>query len=164
VNGYDCDYAVIGSGFDSSLRLVLVRRWLKRSSSRLATRVDAPHRVPTYIPIANDFTRRMADRMNAVPLSSLSEVLLDAPATAHILGGCVIAESASEGVVGLDQRAFGYENLYICDGSVIPANLCVNPALSILAFSERAMSRIPPVDRMRFLAVDREWQVEGLLL
>ncbi len=154
---------VVMQDFDSSLRLVLARRWLKRSSSTLATRVDASHRVPTYIPIANDFARRMADRMNAVPLSSLSEVLLDAPATAHILGGCVIAESASEGVVGLDQRAFGYENLYICDGSVIPANLGVNPALSILAFSERAMSRIPPVDNMRFLAVDREWRVERLL-
>jgi cholesterol oxidase len=119
--------------------------------------------VPTYIPIANDFARRMAEKMNAVPLSSLSEVLLDAPATAHILGGCVIAESPDEGVVDLDQRAHGYQNLYVCDGSVIPANLGVNPALSILAFAERAMARIRPISDVKYLEVDREWGVEELL-
>jgi cholesterol oxidase len=154
---------VVMQDLDSRLRLVLARRWLKRSSTRLATRVDARRRVPTYIPIANDFARRMAERMNAVPLSSLSEVLLDAPATAHILGGCVIAETPQEGVVDLDQHAFGYQNLFVCDGSVIPANLGVNPALSILAFAERAMAQIPSADEVRFLAVDREWQVERLL-
>ena len=154
---------VVMQDLDSSLQLVLARRWLKRSSSKLATRVEARHRVPTYIPIANDFARRMAERMNAVPLSALSEVMLDAPATAHILGGCVIAESPNEGVVDTDQRAFGYDNLYVCDGSVIPANLGVNPALSILAFAERAMARIPAVKETKYLAVDREWQVEGLL-
>jgi cholesterol oxidase len=154
---------VVMQDIDSSLRLVLARRWLKRSSRTLATRVEAAHRVPTYIPIANDFARRMARRMNAVPLSSLSEVLLDAPATAHILGGCVIAETSREGVVDLDQRAFGYQNLYVCDGSVIPTNLGVNPALSILAFAERAMARVPAIEETRYLAVDREWQVERLL-
>jgi cholesterol oxidase len=154
---------VVMQDLDSSLRLVLARRWLTRSSARLATRVETGHRVPTYIPIANDFARRMAEKMNAVPLSSLSEVLLDAPATAHILGGCVIAESPDEGVVDLDQRAHGYQNLYVCDGSVIPANLGVNPALSILAFAERAMARIRPISDVKYLEVDREWGVEELL-
>ena len=154
---------VVMQDLDSSLRLELVRRRWKGSSSTLATRVDARNRVPTYIPIANDFARRMAARMNAVPLSSLSEVLLDAPATAHILGGCVIAETPAEGVVDLDQSAFGYRNLYVCDGSVIPANLGVNPALSILAFAERAMARIPAVGEARYLEVDREWRVERVL-
>ena len=33
--------------------------------------------------------------------------------------------------------------MYICDGSIIGANLGVNPSLTITALSERAMSHIP---------------------
>ena len=38
---------------------------------------------------------------------------------------------------------FGYENLLVCDGSAVPANVGVNPSLTITALAERAMSRIP---------------------
>ena len=41
-------------------------------------------------------------------------------------------------------RVFGYKNMYICDGSVVAANLGVNPSLTITALAERAMSFIPP--------------------
>ena len=40
-------------------------------------------------------------------------------------------------------RVFGYRNMYVCDGSVISANLGVNPSLTICALTERAMSYIP---------------------
>jgi cholesterol oxidase len=48
------------------------------------------------------------------------------------------------GVVDSRNRLFGYRNLYVCDGSVIAANLGVNPSLTICALTERAMSYIPP--------------------
>ncbi len=55
----------------------------------------------------------------------------------------------------------------ICDGSVIPDNLGVNPTLSILAFSERAMSFIPARDgderAIRWLIADERWKVKELL-
>jgi len=35
--------------------------------------------------------------------------------------------------------------MYICDGSVIAANLGVNLSLTIGALTERAMSYIPPI-------------------
>jgi choline dehydrogenase-like flavoprotein len=40
-------------------------------------------------------------------------------------------------------RAFGYENLLVCDGSVVPANPGVNPSLTITALAEHAMSHVP---------------------
>ena len=39
-------------------------------------------------------------------------------------------------------RVFGYENLWVVDGSMIPSNLGVNPSLTITALAEHAMSRI----------------------
>jgi cholesterol oxidase len=32
----------------------------------------------------------------------------------------------------------------VCDGSAVPANLGVNPSLTITALAEYAMSKIPP--------------------
>ena len=77
------------------------------------------------------------------PKGSWFEVLLDAPTTAHILGGCVMGEDAEKGVVDDRGRVFGYPGLYVADGSVIPANLNVNPSLTIAAISEYFMAQIP---------------------
>ena len=100
-------------------------------------------RIPSYIPIANQVTRRMAERMDGYPKGSWFEVLLDAPTTAHILGGCVMGESPEEGVVDRQGRMFGYPGLFIADGSVVPANLNANPALTITALAEYIMDQVP---------------------
>jgi len=100
-------------------------------------------RIPTYIPQANDFARRVAALAGGTPMSMVTEVLFDVPGTAHILGGCAIGGSPGEGVVDARNRLFGYRNAYVCDGSVIAANLGVNPSLTICALAERAMSKIP---------------------
>jgi len=76
-------------------------------------------------------------------MSMLPEILFNVPGTAHCIGGCVIADSSSNGVVDSHHRVFGYRNMYICDGSVVAANLGVNPSLTITALAERAMSFIP---------------------
>jgi cholesterol oxidase len=76
-------------------------------------------------------------------MSMLPEILFNVPGTAHCLGGCVIGDSPANGIVDSQQRVFGYQNMYICDGSVVSANLGVNPSLTITALAERAMSFIP---------------------
>jgi len=101
-------------------------------------------KVPTYIPRANEFAEKFAQLTGGFPMSMLPEILFDIPGTAHCIGGCVIADSSTNGVVDGRHRVFGYKNMYICDGSVVAANLGVNPSLTITALAERAMSFIPP--------------------
>jgi len=101
-------------------------------------------KVPTYIPQANDFAKRFASLAGGTAMSTLPEILFDVPGTAHCIGGCVIAGSSADGVVDSQHHVFGYKNMYICDGSVVAANLGVNPSLTITALAERAMSFIPP--------------------
>ncbi len=55
----------------------------------------------------------------------------------------MIGRSAEDGVIDTDHRVFGYENLLVCDGAAVPANVGVNPSLTITALAERAMSRVP---------------------
>ncbi len=109
----------------------------------LQTEQDPERPNPTFIPIANKAAEWFAERTGGIAQSALTEALFNIPTTAHILGGAVIAPDAEEGVVDADQRVFGYENLLVCDGSAIPANVGVNPSLTITALAEHAMSRVP---------------------
>lgn len=112
--------------------------------------------VPVYFPIAHDIARKMAEKVGGVPQSCNLEVLLNVPTTAHILGGCSMGSSAEDGVIDEACRVFGYEGLYVIDGSAIPANLGVNPSLTIAALAEHAMSRIPSAVRPRDTTVAPE--------
>jgi cholesterol oxidase len=107
-------------------------------------------RVPTFIPRANEFARKVAEQVGGTPMSMVTEILFDVPGTAHILGGCPIGGSRADGVVDHRGRVFGYRNMYVCDGSVLAANLGVNPSLTICAIAERAMSMIPS-------AAEKQW-------
>lgn len=125
---------------DGHIEMRLGRPWFWPFQKTL---MSHGRRIPTYIPQANEFARKVAAAVGGSPMSMLTEVLFDVPGTAHILGGCPMGRSAEEGVVDDRHRVFGYPNLYICDGSVIVANLGVNPSLTICALTERAMAHIP---------------------
>jgi cholesterol oxidase len=107
---------------------------------RLQTEQDPERPNPTFIPVANQAAEWLAQRIGGVAQSSLTEAIANAPSTAHILGGAIIAPDPSAGVVDHRQRVFGYENLLVVDGSVVPANVGVNPSLTITALAERAMT------------------------
>ena len=98
---------------------------------------------PTYIPIANEAARIAAEAMGGEAMSSINEVLLNRPTTAHILGGAAIGADASSGVIDAYHRVFGHSGLHVVDGAAIGANLGVNPSLSITAMAERAMAMWP---------------------
>jgi cholesterol oxidase len=110
---------------------------------RLQTEQDPTRPNPTYLPAAEQAARWFAKRTGGIPQSALTESTLNIPTTAHILGGAVIGAGPESGVVDACNRAFGYTNLLVCDGSAVPANPGVNPSLTITALAERAMSFVP---------------------
>lgn len=129
---------------ENYLHLRMRPTWWRPGGERLNSELPTgARRVASYIPVANALTKRLAEKMQGEPLSMWSEVMLDAPTTAHILGGCTMAETPEQGVVGFNGEAFGHPNLYVADGSVVPANLGVNPSLTIAALAEFIQSQIP---------------------
>ena len=77
--------------------------------------------------------------------------------TVHPLGGCAMADDAAAGVVDHKGRVFAgaagdsvHDGLYVCDGSVMPCSLGVNPLLTISAVAERCCA---------LLAADRGWTI-----
>ncbi len=99
----------------------------------------------TDIPVSNEVTTRVEKLVDGTLFSGSTEAILGTPTTAHILGGCVMGDSSETGVVDKHNRVFGYDNLYVCDGSAVSANPGVNPSLSITAMTEWAMSKVPPM-------------------
>ena len=95
----------------------------------------------------NDVAKKLAldyaKIVNGEPYVTLTESLLGIPTTAHILGGAVMGKSINEGVIDDKNRVFNYENMLVCDGSMISANPGVNPSLTITAIAEYAMDQIP---------------------
>ena len=130
---------------DNHIQLIHRRRWFwPFSPLSSAPSGEGDKRNPSYIPIANDFARRVAKRIDGWPSSSINEVLFNIPSTAHLLGGAPIGSDPQTAVCDDHNRVFGYPGLYVVDGSAVPVNLGVNPALTITALAEHAMSLIPP--------------------
>jgi choline dehydrogenase-like flavoprotein len=62
--------------------------------------------------------------------------------TGHPQGGNAISSDAALGVVDSDFRVHGYSNLYVCDASVFPTSITVNPQLTVMALADYAAPRI----------------------
>jgi cholesterol oxidase len=130
---------------DNHMRLRLRRRWWWPFKPLLGSQTPpGEERPPTYIPLANQVARRVAEKTNGIALGAINEAFLDMPITAHILGGCTMGDSPLTGVIDRNHQVFGYPGLYVCDGSAVSANLGVNPSLTICALTEYACSKIPP--------------------
>jgi cholesterol oxidase len=127
---------------DNHLELHWKRRWWWPFAKGLTSK-QAGSQPPTFITAGDETAKAVARRVGGIPLNTLTEVLFNMPTTGHFLGGCIMGKDAEHGVVDKYHRVYGYDDLYIVDGSTIPANLGVNPSLTITAMAEHAMSQIP---------------------
>jgi cholesterol oxidase len=116
---------------------------LKKGFFGIRTGVEQGSAPSAFIPEAQDLARKYAGIINGKPLVLPTESLFGIPTTAHILGGACMGQDRDTGVIDSNHHVFGYENLYVIDGSAISANPGVNPSLTISALAERAASKIP---------------------
>jgi len=109
---------------------------------RLTSKNDSLHPNATYIPAANEVARRIAENNGGIAGGHIGD-LVNAPFTAHFVGGCVIGDSINSGVIDPYHRVYNYPTMHVVDGASVTANLGVNPSLTITAQAERAFSMWP---------------------
>ena len=126
---------------ETKLRLSLGRSIWSFFSKGVQGNVDDGDNMPSYIPIAQKAGKIVADEIGGISQNIASEVLLQTPATAHILGGAIFGKDKNSGVINENHEVFEYPGLYVMDASVIPSNLAVNPSLTITALAERFCSK-----------------------
>jgi cholesterol oxidase len=94
-----------------------------------------------------------ATALGGEPVSSPAWRFLRLPVSVHNLGGCVMADEPSAGVVDPHGEVFGCPNLYVFDGAALPRATGVNPSHTIAAVAERNVERLA-----RKLSGNQEWR------
>jgi cholesterol oxidase len=108
----------------------------------LSSRQGHGEKNPAWVPMGHTVAKQIASDVGGTAGAVVGEPF-GIPLTAHFLGGAVIGNNPSEGVVDGYLRAFGQPGLHIVDGSALSANPGVNPSLSITALAEWAMAHWP---------------------
>ena len=107
----------------------LFLKWSSKASKKTIDAVVALH-------------QQMALKTGGMPLTPLTWTLGGDLVTPHPLGGCNMGVSAADGVVDHKGEVFGYKNLYIADGAIVPKAIGLNPSRTIGALAERIASLI----------------------
>jgi cholesterol oxidase len=98
---------------------------------------------PSYLAAANEATRHFSRAIDGLPFNALPESLGNLSVTAHLLGGAAIGATRNDGVISASHEVHGYPGLFVLDGAAVPANVGVNPSLTITAMAERAVALWP---------------------
>lgn len=136
-------YLTVMQHADNEMAFEYGRTLLRGGAYGLKSKLAKGGRTPSYLPQANQAARTFAKVSNGIAQNMIVESVGNMSVTAHILGGAVIAAKPDQGVVNVNHEVFGHPDLYIMDGSVIPANVGVNPSLTITALAERFCDLFP---------------------
>ncbi|MEO5581947.1 MAG: GMC oxidoreductase [Saprospiraceae bacterium] len=138
-SGHDAKHGVVVLVMQN-LKNALSMKWNGKKMSLSTGLSEEP--IPVFIPSGFEVMNRLAKNTNGVAVHAMTETFLNMATTAHILGGCPMGEDVESGVVNEYFAVHQYPNMYILDGSIIPANIGVNPSLTITALAEYAMDHI----------------------
>jgi len=101
-----------------------------------------PQRSVSALDAFNDVHVAMTLATGGEPMPSWMWKRLRMLVTPHPLGGCNMASAAGAGVTKETCEVFGFENLYVMDGSVIPRAIGRNPSKTIAAIAERSCEKL----------------------
>ena len=82
--------------------------------------------------------KRLSAATGGHPVVPPSWTLASYLITPHPLGGCNMGTAPDNGVVDHRGEVFGYRNLFVIDGAIVPEAVGVNPSRTIAALAERA--------------------------
>jgi choline dehydrogenase-like flavoprotein len=120
---------------DADLRLML-------KGTRLAARIHFASGALRVMPM----TFRSRSYTAIEQLGELDEIVRDNTDiglhTSHPQGGNAISRDPGKGVVDERFRVFDTENVYVCDASVFPSSVTVNPQLTVMALADYAAAGI----------------------
>jgi choline dehydrogenase-like flavoprotein len=133
-----------GSGNEPSIRYWLndhdVKK-IRRGLGILSRVFFAAGAREVHLPIAGSDPLRSLDDVGAFEKRALAARHVDVTAY-HPLGTCRMGPDPKSSVIGSDHQAHDVDGLFICDGSVMPSSLGVNPQMTIMAMSLRAAEAI----------------------
>ena len=81
--------------------------------------------------------QRLAQVTQGMALTPLTWTVSQDLITPHPLGGCNMGTAAANGVVDHKGEVFGYRNLFVADGAIVPKAIGLNPSRTIGALAER---------------------------
>jgi len=110
------------------------------ATNLLRIRWDVPSNLPLY-GTEQRFSKDIAMALGGALGENPSWKFLHQPVSVHNLGGCVMAEHATAGVIDPGGEVFGYPNLFVLDGAALPAATGSNPSHTIAAVAERNIER-----------------------
>jgi len=113
---------------------------------------DTPSNLPLYSAesrFSTDIAEAMGGNVAMNPLWKMFHV----PVSVHNLGGCLMADSRDGGVTDANGQVFGYPNLFILDGPILPRAIGANPSHTIAAVAERNIE-----SAIRRFKADNSWR------
>ena len=120
-------------------RLYLGRKWYWPWSRVLKLDWEIDKSEPVIDAIV-DMHKKLSVATGGDPWVPPTWTLLKNLVTPHPLGGCNMGTDAANGVVDHKGAVFGYQNLYVVDGAIIPEAVGRNPTRTIAALAERSAS------------------------
>jgi cholesterol oxidase len=131
----------LGAGMDAADGVLSLRRLPGGKKTALRLRWDV-ERSRSVVDAILAMHRSMTDVTGGRLLPNPGWSLFRNLVTLHPLGGCAIADTPATGVVNHLGAVFGYRNLFVVDGAILPASVGRNPSHTIAALAERIAAHV----------------------